>query len=108
MPVPARHHVAQHVVHLEGEPGRAARMGRPDGKGGQGGCQRPQHPTHHADRGANQGGELRFGLVGGGEEPVQQLQHQLIGDGCQFGHLVGQRVGGDRLGRRAAKGGWRV
>lgn len=51
---------------------------------------------------------MRFGLVGGGEEPVQQLQHQLIGDGCQFGHLVGQRVGGDRLGRRAAKGGWRV
>jgi len=32
MPVPARHHVAQHVVHLEGEPGRVARMGGPTGR----------------------------------------------------------------------------
>jgi hypothetical protein len=43
-------HVAQDVVDLEGEPCRAALMGRSGGQGGERGRQRPQHSAHHADR----------------------------------------------------------
>src|SRR5436305_748719 len=43
-------HVAQHVVHLETEPRRAAIMRRPGREGGERGRQRAQRPGHHVDR----------------------------------------------------------
>src|SRR5262249_3255681 len=49
------------------------------------------------DRCADEGRQLLFGLVGVGEEPVQQLQHQFVGDRGEPGHLKGDRVGDDRL-----------
>ena len=61
------------------------------------------HPEHQPDGHVGQRLELSVGLLGVGEEPLEDLQQDLVADVEQVGHPGGQRVGDQRYVARRAR-----
>ena len=114
---PGRLAVRQHVVglveQLEAGPGRAARVLRARGERGDQIAERLDGTEHQRDGRVGERLELRIGLLGVREEPLQHQQQDLVGDVEQVHHPPGQRVADQRdvrlaLGRADVERGYRA
>ena len=87
-----RHQIVALVEQLEAGPGRLPRMRFSDGEGGDQVAERLDHLPHKPDRGLGQRLELGVGFVCVREEPLEDLQQDLVADVEQVRHPGGERV----------------